>query len=70
MGYARGEEYRSTRRITSSSSALGSGWIANSGLTDRMHASRRRHWGVPRWFAVAVLTGAFVALAFVNYLAR
>lgn len=31
---------------------------------------RRRYQSTPRWLALAVLTGAIVALAFVRFLAR
>jgi hypothetical protein len=70
IGYVPGAESSSIGTIGGDNSTAGSGRIARTGLTAHLHLSRRLHGGVPRWFAVAVLAGAFVALAFVNYLAR
>ena len=39
-------------------------------LVSHMRQLRRRNQNAPRWLALAVLTGAVVALAFVRFLAR
>jgi hypothetical protein len=39
-------------------------------LVSHMRQLRRRNQSAPRWLALAVLTGAVVALAFVRFLAR
>ena len=39
-------------------------------LVSHMRQLRRRTQNAPRWLALAVLTGAVVALAFVRFLAR
>jgi len=40
------------------------------GLLKHMHVSHRRKQGYVRWLIVTVVAGAFIALAFVNFLAR
>jgi|HubBroStandDraft_4_1064222.scaffolds.fasta_scaffold52737_1 hypothetical protein len=39
-------------------------------VVSHMPQLRRRNQSAPRWLALAVLTGAVVALAFVRFLAR
>jgi hypothetical protein len=39
-------------------------------LASHMRQLRRRNQGASRWLALAVFTGAVVALAFVRFLAR
>jgi hypothetical protein len=41
-----------------------------SDLSSHMRQLRRRNQGASRWLALAVLTGAVVALGFVHFLAR
>jgi hypothetical protein len=43
---------------------------APNDLSSHMRQLRRRNHGASRWLALAVLTGAVVALAFVRFLAR
>ena len=43
---------------------------APNDLSSHMRQLRRRGQGTSRWLALAVLTGAVVALAFVRFLAR
>lgn len=39
-------------------------------LSGHVRRLSKRHHGISRWLAVAVLAGSIVALAFVNFLAR
>jgi hypothetical protein len=43
---------------------------APNDLASHMRELRRRNQGAPRWLALAVLAGAFVALALVRLLIR
>jgi hypothetical protein len=43
---------------------------AGSGLSAYMRESQRRNHSLPRWLMLTVVAGAFVALAFVQLLAR
>jgi hypothetical protein len=45
-------------------------FVAPNDLASHMRQLRRRNRGASRWLALAVLTGAVVALAFVRFLAR
>lgn len=69
IDYTDGGEHLSDGK-TATGSIAGSRRTAKSRRMAHMHLSRKPHSGMPRWFAVAVLTGAFVALAFVNFFAR
>jgi hypothetical protein len=69
IGYADGVECPSEGTAAADSTA-GIRRVAKSRRMAHTHTSRRQLRGMPRWFAVAVLTGAFVALAFVNFFAR
>ncbi len=42
----------------------------DKGLSAHMRRLRRRHRGISRWLALAVIVGAAVALAFVSVLGR
>jgi hypothetical protein len=44
--------------------------VADKSLSAHMRRLRRRNHGISRWLALAVLIGAIVALAFVDFLAR
>jgi len=41
-----------------------------AGIATHVRVLRRRHRGISRWLALALLAGALVALAFVKFLAR
>jgi len=41
-----------------------------TGLREHARIVRRRHQGMPRWLALAMLAGVIVAAAFVTFVAR
>jgi len=58
------------RRVVGASFVSHSRRMAQSGLMGHMRAAQRRNRRVSHWLAIAVVAGAFVALAFVGYLSR
>jgi len=65
--YGAAAQPSSTRRT---STPVRAGAAKRTGLSLHLHRSRARHRGASQWVAVAVLVGAIVAIAFVNFLAH
>jgi len=67
MDYRAAAQPSSTRRTSTPVRARAA---KRTGLSLHLHRSRARHRGASRWVALAVLIGAIVAIAIVNFLAH